>query len=292
MKENIQQIPFNSGNSKDQFDLLKLRNLIGKKNMDHSPLDNHQINFYLLLFITSGTGTHSIDFKEYDYKKGTVLSIRKDQIHKFHELNKETEGYVLLFTNDFLIHFFEKQEVARSLQIFNELITSPKIQLDETQFSKIYTLTQEIEKEFITIKDEHSIGIIRSFLHIVFRVLFRVKSKDDNLTSQKKYLSKFLDFQKLVEAECFTTKKVNDYADKLGVSTKTLNNITHEIIHKSAKQFIDEVVLTQIKRLLINTNLSVKEIGYTSGFEEPTNLYKFFKRQTKTTPENFRKQTI
>ena len=34
----------------------------------------------------------------------------------------------------------------------------------------------------------------------------------------------------------------------------------------------------------------IKEIGYKTGFNDPTNFVKFFKKYTKTTPASFRKQ--
>jgi len=84
------------------------------------------------------------------------------------------------------------------------------------------------------------------------------------------------------------TTKVNDYAKMMAISAKTLNSISKSIVHKAAKEFIDEICIKQIKRLLINTPLSIKEIAYESGFEETTNFYKYFKRQVQMTPEQFR----
>ena len=101
-------------------------------------------------------------------------------------------------------------------------------------------------------------------------------------------MKEFVAFQDLVENNSFQTTKVQYFADKMNISTKTLNTITKSIVHKTAKQFIDEICTKQIKRLLINTKLSIKEIAYQSGFEETTNFYKYFKRQTQTTPEQFR----
>ncbi len=74
----------------------------------------------------------------------------------------------------------------------------------------------------------------------------------------------------------------------MGISTKKLNTFTKAIIHKSAKEFIDKICIKQIKRLLTNTNFSIKEIAYQMSFEETTNFYKYFKRQTSYTPEQFR----
>lgn len=282
----VQQVAFNNKRKESQFDFLQLENLLGKKKLHDELFNSQQIKFYVLLFFIKGEGVHTIDFKEYAYKKGTILSIRKDQIHKFHPSN--AKGFLMLFTDDFLIQTVEKSEVSNSLQLFNELITSPKIQLDNADYIETENLIKDIEKEYIKVNDTYSLSIIRSLLTVLFKKLLRIKSQDTSVFSEKKYLSQFLEFQKLVEQQCFTTKKVADYAEQLHVSTKTLNNITQEIVHQSAKKFIDEIVVKQIKRLLINTKLSVKEIAYQAGFQEPTNLYKFFKKYSQITPEVFR----
>ena len=95
-------------------------------------------------------------------------------------------------------------------------------------------------------------------------------------------------FQELVDADCFKSRKVQYYARQLGVSSKTLNNITYDIINTSAKTFIDEKTVLQIKRLIISTEHSMKEIAYMSGFSDPSNFYKYFKKFTGSTPELFR----
>ena len=101
-------------------------------------------------------------------------------------------------------------------------------------------------------------------------------------------MSQFLEFQQLVEKDCFKSKKVQYYAKKIGVSTKTLNNIVNNVLNKSAKVFIDEITILQIKRLLITSDFSIKEIAYTVGFDDSTNFFKYFKKFTGSSPEVFR----
>ena len=42
--------------------------------------------------------------------------------------------------------------------------------------------------------------------------------------------------------------------------------------------------------ILFNTDLSIKEIAYQTGFEEPTNFVKYFKKEVGMTPSVFRKE--
>ena len=288
MKEDTKQIKFrNRQNPKAQFDLVRLEDMYQRDAIDHSPTELHRVEFYIIIFIEKGQGVHAIDFTDYKCSKGTLLTIRKDQIHKFFR-SENLKGSLLLFTDDFLVSYLEEAETQKTMLLFNELLGIPKLQLGNMEYGDILQKIQRIEKEYFNINDEYSLSIIRSELHILITQLFRIKAKGVQSNFEKKYLREFVEFQELVEMNVLKTTKVQDFARMLGVSTKTLNNITRNIINKSAKEFVDEICTKQIKRLLINTKLSIKEVAYRTGFEETTNFYKYFKRQTRTTPEQFR----
>ena len=268
------------------FELIRLERLVSRESKEELGT-LHRVEFYLLLLVTEGNGFHRIDFTDYPYESGSIISIRKDQIQFFSIEN--LSGYLLLFLEEFIVSYLEKQEALKAIQLFNELLGTPKIKLDKEDFQEILQLVQDMEREYFQMRDKYSLGIIRSQLHILITKLYRAKYKQEAKLQTKKYLADFIKFQELVEKYCFSTKKVQDYAERMGVTTKTLNNIVRGIINKSAKTFIDEIVILQIKRLLVNSSLSIKEIAYTAGFEEPANLYKYFKKYTHSSPENFRK---
>ncbi len=277
----------NRQNPQAEFDLIRLEDLRERKDLGHSPYQSHVVEFYIILLIEEGIGFHTIDFTQYPYQKGTLITIRKDQIHQFHQ-NNSVNGLMMLFTDEFLVSYLEQLEALKSLQLFNELLGVPKIQLSDSELRQVSELVGRINKEYFEVNDDYSLGIIRSELHILLANLYRIKSQNNQLISNRKYLSEFIHFQNLVEKHVTEYTKVMDYAQIIGVSTKTLNTITQHIVNKTAKEFIDDICTKQIKRLLINTTHSVKEIAYASGFEETTNFYKYFKRQTKLTPEQFR----
>ncbi|SEL99041.1 AraC-like ligand binding domain-containing protein [Aquimarina amphilecti] len=289
MKEKIKHVKFdNKTNPKSYFEVVQLEELLNRK-LDHDICKNHIVKFYIIIFITEGNGYHTIDFVDYKYQKGSVLLVRKDQIQKFSK-SATAKGHLLIFTEEFIVSHINKLEALKSFQLFNELISFPKIELDieENDFSNFHSLIGQIVSEY-NLKDEYSIGITRSALHILITKLFRIKFTKKQLPNKKKYLTEFLLLQDMVEKNCFVNKKVMFYAENMGCSTKTLNNIVQAIVNKPAKNFIDEIAITQIKRLLIGTNESVKEIAYTSGFDDPANFFKYFKKYVGSSPEVFRK---
>ncbi len=288
MKEKTKHIRFiNHQNPGSQFDLISLEELFLRKNLDHSPEALHRVEFYVILFIEEGQGYHTIDFTDFKCSGGTLITIRKDQLHKFFRSNN-LKGSLLLFTDEFLVSYLEEMENQKTMLLFNELLGVPKLQLKNCDFRNVQQIISRIKKEYFKVNDQHSLSIIRSELHILVTSLFRIKAKSEEIDFEKKYLKEFVSLQQLIEKNITKTTRVQDYALMMGLSSRTLNTITKSIVHKSAKEFIDEICTKQIKRLLINTQLSVKEIAYQSGFEETTNFYKYFKRQTQTTPEQFR----
>ncbi len=288
MKKNLPEINFeNQENPRSFFDVVKIEELM-QRELDHAIDTNHLVKFYIIFCVYEGQGIHTVDFTDYEYKKGTVLLIRKDQIHKFLR-NPEVKGYLLVFTEEFIISHLNRMEALRAMQLFNDALSNPKIEIhDEEHFTDFTVLLKHLEQEY-KIKDDFSIGITRSVLHIVITKLFRIKAKQGHFVERKKYMNQFLAFQKLVEEDCFKSRKVQYYAKKLGVSSKTLNNIVNDVVNDSVKTFIDERTIMRIKRLLISTNHNIKEIAYTAGFSDPTNFFKFFKKYTGESPDVFRR---
>lgn len=94
----------------------------------------------------------------------------------------------------------------------------------------------------------------------------------------------------MLEKEYVNTRNSKIYASKLFISYKFLNDVVKKLTGKTVKAFIEGFVTTEIKRYLVSTSLSVKEISYKTGFQEPVNMVKFFKKNTKITPLKFRQQ--
>ncbi len=287
MKEEFREISFDKSTGKFQFDCVGYEDILKKKPTDHSQFNFHKVSFYVLLLITHHEGNHNLNFKDYSLKKGTLITLRKDNIHKFYKSN--AKGVVIVFTENFIVNHSNELEASKIFLLFNEMLASPKIQLNDIEYKEITSLINWIKKEYAEINnDTHSSNIIRKFVQILILKLFRIKSKYNISLANSKYLSMFLEFQSLVEKQCFEHKKVSFYAKEMGVSTKTLNNVTQSIIQKTAKSLINDIVIIHSKRLIINSQDSLTEISYQVGFDEPTNFFKYFMKYSGVSPSQFR----
>jgi AraC-like DNA-binding protein len=98
----------------------------------------------------------------------------------------------------------------------------------------------------------------------------------------------FARFSRLLEAGHPSSRRVEDYAEELGCSVRTLTRASLAVTGRSAKQVVDDRVALEARRLLACTDLWVAEVGRSLGFPEPTNFGRFFHREVGMSPGQFR----
>ncbi|RIV39772.1 helix-turn-helix transcriptional regulator [Micromonospora radicis] len=98
----------------------------------------------------------------------------------------------------------------------------------------------------------------------------------------------FRRFCREVERGYQHTRRVEDYADRLDCSVRTLTRACLAVTGRSAKQVLDERVALQAGRLLAATDEPIARIGRQLGFTEPTNFGRFFTREIGVSPGAFR----
>lgn len=287
MKEEYTNVSFDRTTaSLVDFDIFPLETILSRSIENPDPRKTHRVTFYVMIIAKSGHGKHTIDFEDYEFGKGSIVTVRKNQIHRFHEGN--AKGFLIAFTEEFVLSHLDKSGSQKIGELFNELLFSQHTRLSKDDQKSMDVILNQIQLELTNPFDDHKSGIIRNLLQVIIRKLHRIRSTSPKFTLTHKYTPKFLELQNLIERHCDQHRSVSYYAEKMNTTTKTINNITQKVGNQTAKEFIDSLSVLNIKRILLNTNLSVKEVAIASGFEDTTNFFKYFKRHTDQTPESFR----
>jgi len=95
-------------------------------------------------------------------------------------------------------------------------------------------------------------------------------------------------FYHLIEENFQKNLLLSDYARLIGVTPNHLTQTVRQLTGKSSSQVIKAKQLLEIKRLLFHTNLTVSEIANLLHFEDQSYFTKFFKRETGSTPLQYR----
>jgi AraC-like DNA-binding protein len=279
----IPKISFREDQRAIGLECLNLADLTTKrKPKGHHPNVPHKIDFYAILAITEGSVKHQLDFKEYSLKKNECLVISRGQVHSF-DSKASYKGHLVLFTSDFLVNHLSPSTFYKTTNLLNYHLSSPKYHLEKDLSVLIENIVLECGKKKYLLQS----NIVASLFSILL-----LKLNNRNLTtldhSGIKGFETFEKFRHLVESEYHLTRNVSDFARKLRISYKHLNEICKRVTSKTAKSFIDEFVILEIKRKLSSTSLSIKETCFETGFDEPTNFLKYFKNHTGQTPLEFK----
>jgi LacI family transcriptional regulator len=89
---------------------------------------------------------------------------------------------------------------------------------------------------------------------------------------------------------CRGSLSVSDIAQHLNVSKSTLDRIFRKWLGHSPEEEIHRVRINRAEELLRETQFTIKKIAALLGYSSPANFIRAFRKQTQTTPENYRSQ--
>lgn len=250
----------------------------------------HKHSFYHLVLFTKGAGTHSIDFKTFNVAPYQIYFMIPGQVHSWN-FEGDVDGYVIHFSPPFFQSFLLKNEYLDQFPFFSGVIDDAVIDIQPEFHQKVTDLFEKIIAES---EDTGNMGIdmIRALMLQLFILITRmnVGSKENRQPQYNYTLLKT--FQKLIEKNFTTLKLPKDYAELLYITPNHLNAICNDLLGTSAGEVIRNRILLEAKRLLINLDLTIAEIGYRLNFSDNSYFTKFFKKYTGLTPEEFRKRTL
>jgi AraC family transcriptional regulator, transcriptional activator of pobA len=213
----VRQIKSDRKSEAANFHIRRVEDLLAGKDMVH---ELHRHNFYFILALEKGKGTHEIDFKTYPVHDHCLFMIRPGQVHRL-TINAGSTGYLLEFNTGFY-HLND-----RGPNHFLRQATSTSLcEVDSAIFKKLHSVLSYIFRE-LNEKQGGYQQIIRSNLDIFFIELIRQRKENKSLSKGNAYEQERLEaFFELIEKNVATQKQVSAYADAMNISVFQLNNIT------------------------------------------------------------------
>lgn len=273
---------FNNKKSKLGLEIVPLQRIL-----DHTQkreYEAHRLNFYQILIFTKGRGVHEVDFEKIAYSENTVIPVAMGQVQRFSD-NDQADGYALLFKPDFIIKGDMDYQYLYDYSIFTHSIKP----ISNIANKEVYSLLQEMiieqNKDDLFDTSDYQRNLLKNFLI----QLERNKRQRVDIVCNDSF-DLYIRFKKIVEEKISYKLRVGDICDELNVTAKQLNAAIKLFVSANAKQFIEDRLVLEIKRLLGYTTLSIKEIAFEIGFEDPTNFTKYFKNRVNMLPTEYQKQ--
>ncbi|GAA1866307.1 helix-turn-helix domain-containing protein [Asanoa iriomotensis] len=232
---------------------------------------------HVLVLVTVGHGQHEIDFRAYPCRPGTLLWARPGQVSRF-------GGNAGL---DAIVVCWEPTAVA-------EVADDPAL-LDGGIGPAYWQLAGEDEdavinevSQLVVDCQRHRSGTLAAGLlrHQLAVLLLRIALLPGRAPAERG--DAYIRFRLEVEKDFTRTRRVEEYAERMGYSVRTVTRACLAATGRSAKQVIDDRVTLEAMRLLAVTDEPIADIGRRLGFPEPTNFGRFFHREAGTSPGAFR----
>jgi AraC-like DNA-binding protein len=268
------------------FALKRIENVYRASN--GAPDVPHRHDYYTILFIEKGAGTHFVDFTEYQIEDRTIYFIQPGQMHQV-VLTAEPVGWVVTFTEQFLIANSIPEKMINDIYLFNDYGQSPPLSISEPDLPVYRSLIEQMAHFAASLESytSEAVGalvklfLIQSNNHCTLR-----KNNNPQLVETSNHILRT--FKQSLNKKYATAHMVSDYAEELAVTSDYLNKIVKNLTGTSAKDHIQSKLITEAKRSLLFSNISNKELAYELGFEEPAHFNNFFKKITGQTPSEFR----
>jgi AraC family transcriptional regulator, transcriptional activator of pobA len=248
----------------------------------------HRHDFFEILFLTQGSGTHTIDFKDHNIKPNSIFFLSPGQIHSI-SLSKDIYGYIFLFSSEFfLLHKNDKNKIFEFPFFYNTSEENLPLELKEQKdidFLKQLFVRGCDENTVNTIESEE---VLHSILDLILVYCKKLYPQQMENTGMKKGRLMVKKFKQLIEEQYKENFSVKEYAEFLSVTPNHLNETVKNVMGRTASDLIDEKMIIEIKKLLLHTDLTASEVAYALNFSDQSYFSKFFKKHVKMTPGDFR----
>jgi AraC-like DNA-binding protein len=230
----------------------------------------------------------TIDGIKYTFNTQQIVSLT--EFHKV-DISNVCNAKLIRFNRPFYCIIDHDSEVGCKGILFFGASQLPIFNIPENELEKFQTIWKMFEIEMQS-KDELQLEMLQSMLKRFIIMCTRIYKSQENYTKiEDNQIDIVREYNFLVEQNFKSIHTVAEYASMLNKSPKTLSNLFAKLSNKSPLQYIQDRKLLEAKRLLLYSDISIKEIAYELGFEDLQTFGRFFKKIEGLSPSNF-KQSI
>ncbi len=276
---------------KPQFAIFDLNNHI--KANQYQVTKPHIHSFYQIIWFKRGSGKHFVDFKAYDVSDNVIFFIAQNQVHYFDD-HTEYEGVLLHFNEAFLVKNENEMEFFLKCNLFNNPYQQPSCCLGMEISGILDEYISQIEQEFENKEEFGKELILKNYLKSFLIQVQRRKNEFENSSNQLKELPDekrlhLVTFVSLISENYKKGFTIAEYARLLHISSRSLSELTHQLLNKTPSQMVQERIILEAQRMLLYSNLTISQIGSRLGFDDASYFVKYFRKHTGVSPSEFRK---
>ncbi|MAM60696.1 helix-turn-helix domain-containing protein [Maritimibacter sp. UBA3975] len=230
------------------------------------------------LMLHRGHARGRFDDVEVDLSDNTVVNVPTGCVHSY-SFEPGTQGWVVTVASEVLDEWLAEGEGLRPV-LSRPAQVPGNMDIRDT----ITTIFDEFET-----RDFGRAHVLRARIALLAGLVARAiadqapAAASPDTTLQRR-------FEALVEAHFVEHLGVADYAGQLAVTPTHLSRVMRAATGRPASGVIQDRVIREARRNLAYSNLSVSEVAYALGYQDPSHFSRVFSRATGLSPRAFRQQ--
>ncbi|EHQ24824.1 helix-turn-helix domain-containing protein [Mucilaginibacter paludis] len=238
-------------------------------------LKPHKLTYYCFVFLDQGTETYKIDLQDITISDGQMIFGLPNQIFCNPPNGPHNLNYKAAFDDNLLALLPNSFPFLLNPLNSNTITFTPDAkERVKSVFAHLYQLLHHTEAP----RDTEIILAYMNTLLTEFNSAYFEQGVQGNLPNSK--LSKYIAFKLAVETHLTEQNDVQTIADKLAMTTSSLYSVVKEFSGVSPKEWMTNRLILEAQRKLQYSTLSVKELAYELGFNDPDYFSRLFKKTT------------
>lgn len=241
---------------------------------------------FLTILCMRGKATVKIRLHEFEISRGSYMLIRAhdpfqmvESSDDFHIDVVRVGDSVFALTYDDVL---KKRLDLLSIQRPTSKISARKTMMFHIIHSYLKVLIKE-RNDFY--RDMILYEYVKIFLYEACHILDDTTSQSNLGKKDRSITNQFFQF---VDKEYKENRKVDHYAELIGITPKRLAHVIKKTTGKYPSEWLENYAVLESKKLLRSTDESIQNISYDLNFATPSHFVKFFKARTGMTPKEFR----
>lgn len=231
--------------------------------------------------ITAGAGVMYVDGEVIAFTAPCLVLAPSGVVHGF-AYEVETTGSVLTIADSYL------RDLTHREPDFASLFRMP-CQLPLGPRSRIAASLESLSRELVwtapgggAAVEAHLLGVLVETLRLLVHARAAspaIQGAQANLVAR---------FRELVETHYRAGLSMETYAQRLGVTVGRLRAACLKVAAASPLRLVQDRTMLEAKRALLYSNMTVAEVGYHLGFEDPAYFSRFFAKAEGVSPRRYR----
>ena len=265
--------------------------------MDNYQIGMHEQEFFEINVITKGKGIHFIGENSTNAKEGDVFIIPPNLSHGYVG-GEGFDVFHVIISDSFMIkNLAELQQLPSFFMLFGaeplmrgKTEKSLHLSLSQKNFSETVTLLKQIAS-LNDYNDPFECLKRNNLTMVAITALCENYTKDHSLKKQTKTEDLyFMESISFIHGHYFEKITISDLIKLAHLSRTAYIQKFKEILKVPPLTYVTNLRIESSLSMLVNTNLSISEIAFRTGFYDGSHFTKAFEKKLKISPIEYRKK--